>query len=103
MLSNFEHKKKRGSGITKVSDLFSKYAQLLRAPQGSVIAVFIEVVEEFFHITLEKNQCSYSLHTKTLSLRASGMIKSEITLRKKQILERMAEKLGVKNTPTEIL
>ncbi len=93
----------RGKGITKVSDLFSKYKQLLKAPQGSVITAFIEVVDEMFHISVQKSQYSYSLQTKTLSIRVSGMIKSEITLQKKKILSRMAEKLGEKSTPKEIL
>ncbi len=96
-------KKQRGNGIIKVADLFLKYKQILKAPQGSVVTAFIEVVEDLFHITLEKHQCSYSPQTKTLSLRVSGMIKSEILLQKRKILLRMAEKLGEKSTPTEIL
>jgi hypothetical protein len=96
-------KKVRGKGIIKVSDLFLKYKQILKAPQGSVVSAFIEVVEDMFHITLKKHQCSYSPQTKTLSLQTSGMIKSEILLQKKKILTHMAEKLGEKSTPKEIL
>ncbi len=96
-------KKQRGNGIIKVSDLFSKYKQILKAPQGSFVTAFIEVVDEIFHIKLQKNQCSYSPQTKTLSLRGSGMIKSEILLQKKKILSGMVEKLGEKSSPKEIL
>ncbi len=95
--------KKRGNGIVKVSNLFSKYKNLLRAPQGSVITAFIEVVEDIFHTTLKKEHCSYSPQTKTLSVKVSGMIKTEIILKKKNILQGMAEKLGDTNIPKEIL
>ena len=95
--------KKRGLGITKVSNLFSKYKNLLRAPQGSVITAFTETVATLFNITIKKEHCSYSPQTKTLSVKVSGMLKTEILLQKKKILQHMAEKLGEANIPKEIL
>ena len=95
--------KQRGQGIKKVSDLFLKYKNTLRAPQGSVIAAFIVVVDDLFSVALTRSQCSYSLSSRTLSVKVSGMIKSEITLKKKEILMRMVDILGEKSAPKEIL
>lgn len=103
IFSSNDKKKQRGQGITKISDLFKKYKDVLRAPQGVVVDAFIEVVFERLGVRIEKEQCTYGVATKTLSIRVPGMIKSEIKLQKKIILNRMAEKLGDKSAPTEIL
>ncbi len=39
-------KRRRGGGIVKLSDLFKKYTDVLKAPQGTVVKQFIEVVQE---------------------------------------------------------
>lgn len=97
------HPKKRGQGIVRMSDLFKKYTDVLRAPQGTVTQAFVDVVEEILGASIKKESCTYSVASKTLVVRAPGMIKSEIQLQKKKIIARMAEKLGPKNIPIEIL
>ncbi len=72
MFNSDRKKKQRGNGIIKVADLFSKYKQILKAPQGSVVTAFIEVIEDLFHITLEKHQCAYSPQTKHSPLEFLG-------------------------------
>lgn len=103
MQFNSDNKKKRGQGIVKVSDLFKKYTDVLKAPQGIVVTAFIEVIFEVLGVRIEKEQCTYSVASKTLSTRLPGMIKSEIKLQKKLILQKMVEKLGPKSAPKEIL
>ena len=93
----------RGKGIVKVSDLFKKYTDVLKAPQGTVVASFVEVVFEVLGVRIDKKHCSYSVASKTLSAQLPGMIKSEIKLQKKIILKKMEEKLGKKSAPMEIL
>lgn len=100
---NSNKRKQRGQGIVKLSDLFKKYTDVLKAPQGTVVNAFIEVIFEVLGIRIEKDNCTYSVASKTLSVRVPGMIKSEITLQKKLILQKMAEKIGQKNVPKEIL
>ena len=95
-------KKKRGQGIVKVSDLFLKYKSILKAPQGTVITACIESVSEIFGHTLSKSQCRYNIHTKTLTITVSGILKSEIILRKREILQKMIEKLGTESAPKDI-
>lgn len=103
MISGDLGKKKRGQGIVKVADLFEKYRKTLTAPQGVVVTAFQEVIFDLLGVRIEKEQCNYQVGSKTLSVQVPGMIKSEIKLQKKLILQKMAEKLGAKSAPTEIL
>ncbi len=96
-------KKKSGHGITRVSNLFSKYAKLLKAPQGTVVQACIDVIFDIYGITLKKNQCTYQVQSKTLVLHIPGTIKSEVLLNKEVILSEMAKKIGVESTPKNIL
>ena len=96
-------KKKRGGGIVKISDLFKKYTDVLKAPQKTVVKNFIEVIQDLFGVTLRPDQCAYSVTSRTLSLRISGMLKTEIILQKKKVLEHMEQRLGEKNRLREIL
>ena len=95
---------RKGRGeITRLSALFEKYRQTLRAPQGAVIDCFCEVVEDLIGVPVSKSDISYTVHSQTLSVRARGPLKSEIQLRKKEILTHMQGRLGAKNAPAEIL
>lgn len=96
-------KKTRGGDITKISELFAKYVQRLQAPQGTVIKTFQEVVHDLFGITIRKEQCSYTVSTRTLALTLPGPIKSEILLKKKEILTHLKGRLGEKSAPQNIL
>ena len=98
-----EKRKQRGQGIVKLSDLFKKYTDILNAPQGTVVSAFIEVIFEVLGVRIEKEDCTYSVSSKTLSLRVPGMIKTEIKLQKKLILQKIAERIGEKSAPKEIL
>lgn len=95
--------KRGGKGIVKISDLFKKYTDVLKAPQKTVVKNFIEVVQDLFGVTLRPDQCAYSVASRTLSLRISGMLKTEIILQKKKVLEHMEHRLGEKNGLREIL
>lgn len=96
-------KKQRGQGIVKISDLFKKYAETLQAPQGVVVDAFIDAVHVVLGVRLEKEQCSYTVQTKTLMVRAPGIIKTEIKKQQKQLLDHMRETVGAKSIPKTIL
>jgi hypothetical protein len=91
------------SAPTKIGDLFEGYRKRLQAPQKSVIAVAIEVIHDLLGVSLDAKVFSYSPHTKTLSIKAPGMVKSEITLQKTEILAHMKGRLGEKSAPTTII
>ena len=96
-------KKKRGEGITHVSKLFEKYMKTIKAPQGTVVKEFVDLVDDLCQIKIKPEQCTYSVATKTMKLTVSGMVKTEILLRKKEVLAHMKGRLGEKGAPTEIL
>lgn len=95
---------RQGRGqITKLSDLFDKYKKTLKAPQGVVVSCFVEVVEDLIGIPVAKKDVKYTVYTKTLAVRVQGPLKSEILLRKKEILSHMKGRLGEGSSPLEIL
>ena len=93
----------RGEGIKALGSLFEKYKKQLIAPQGSVITAFQEVVEDIFGLKIPKENISYSVHNKTISLRISGPLKTEIKLRKDEVIAHLKGRLGEKSAPTDIL
>lgn len=99
----FTPHKKRGQGVVHVSDLFKKYLQVLHAPQGVVIQAFINASREVCGAVVRKEQCSFTVSTKTLVFKGSGMVKTEILLHKKDILDSMRYTIGEQSIPKEIL
>jgi hypothetical protein len=95
-------RKARGE-ITKLSTLFDKYKKILKAPQGTVIESFIEVVEELVGIKIEKSRVTYKVHSRVLAVNAQGPLKNEIRLRKEEILAHLKGRLGEQSAPVEIL
>lgn len=93
----------RGEGIKKLSDLFDKYKNTLKAPQGSIVNVFCEVVEDVLDISLSKNQVTFNTFTKIITLNTPGVVKSEIKLNKKEILSHLKGRLGVSSAPKDIV
>lgn len=95
-------KKQRGQGIVHVKNLFTKYAATLRAPQKTVTQAFVNAVEDTLSRAIHE-QCSYAPQTQILTVSVSGILKTEILLKKKEILKTMADVLGPRNVPKEIL
>jgi hypothetical protein len=87
----------------KLSDLFEVYRKRLRAPQGSVVDAAIEVIHDVIGVTLKKSEVTYTPRTRTLTLRTSGMVKSEVHLKKEEILAHLKGRLGPSNAPESIL
>jgi hypothetical protein len=95
--------KRDGNKATKISDLFEKYKNTLKAPQGIVIDNFREVVEDLLGLPIKKEQVKYTVHSRTLSINVQGPLKSEIKLRKKEILNHLKGRLGDTSAPLDII
>jgi|GEM_PF-371488 len=93
-----QRKGRRGE-ITKVSDLFEKYKTILKAPQGTVVKEFIEVVQDLLGIKIDRKYIRYSVATKTISLTAPSALKQEISLHREEILLHLKARLGEKSAP----
>lgn len=88
---------------TRISDLFEVYRKRLRAPQGSVIDAAVEVIHDVLGVVIDKKHLSYTPHSRTLTIKASGMLKTEVNLKKGEILTHLKGRLGPQNAPTTIL
>ncbi len=96
-------KKPRSGEMMKVSSLFDKYKLTLRAPEASIVKIFIEVVDDLYGWKLEKKHISYSPTKKVFYITAGGALKTEISLRKEEILLHITGRLGSKHGPKDIL
>jgi hypothetical protein len=88
---------------TKISDLFEKYKNTLKAPQGVVVDNFREVMEDLFGLPIKKEQIKYTVYSRTLSVNVQGPLKTEIKLRKKEILNHLKGRLGDNSAPLDII
>jgi len=93
---------KRRGEIVSVKDLFAKYKNTLVAPQKTVEMEVIRVVGEVVGITLTEAQVTYTVSTKAVTLRVSGMIKQEVRVKNKEVIAELQKRLGVKNAPSQI-
>jgi len=93
---------KRRGEIVAVKDLFSKYKNRLAPPQKTVEMEVIRVVGEIVGITLTEAQVSYTVSTKTLSIRVSGIVNQEVKIKNREILAELKKRLGEKNSPSQI-
>lgn len=95
--------RKRQGEIVPIKDLFSKYRLVLKAPQKSVESEVVRVVGEVVGITLKEGQVSYTVSTRTIHMRVSGVVRQEILLRQGEILTKLVSLLGEQSAPRKIV
>lgn len=93
----------RGEGIKHITNLFDSYRTRLIAPKRTIIEAFIEVVSDLYGFTVGAEEIAYTPATRTLSLRSPGPLKTEVLLRKEEILAHLTGRLGQKNAPKDIV
>lgn len=96
-------KKTRGQGIKKISHLFEKYKNTLKAPEKTVITTFLEVIDDLYGWDIPKNYIRFNSQTRMISIQTSGVLVSEIKLHKQEILNHLKGRLGEKNAPKDII
>lgn len=94
---------KRRGEITAVKDLFEKYRKTLQAPQKTVELEGIRVIGELTNLKLKEEQIEYTVSTRVLAIKASSLIKQEIKIKNKAILDELKKRLGSKSSPQTIL
>jgi hypothetical protein len=93
-----------GNGVPKkISDLFEVYRKRLRAPQGSVIDAATEVISDVLGVPMKREYLAYDPKSRILRVNASGPLKSEVSLRREEILNHLKGRLGTKSAPLTIL
>ncbi len=93
----------RGEGIKPINRLFEKYRNQLIAPQGSVKKAFCEIVFDLYGYKVREDQVAYSVHNRTLTLKTPSALKTELLLKKKELITHLKGRLGEKNAPTTLL
>jgi len=93
----------RNGSVRGIKDLLSVYKERMRPPQDSVIKVFQSIVLKECGIDLARTAVKYSPASKTIALTIAGPHKTEILLRKKQLLALCARELGPKGAPEHLV
>ncbi|MCA9361583.1 hypothetical protein KC845_03440 [Candidatus Kaiserbacteria bacterium] len=88
--------------ISSVSSLFEKYKKILKAPQSTVVQATVDIIEDLFSIRVDSKNIKYNTNSRSLQINVSGPLKSEILLRKKELLNHLTGRLGVESAPKEI-
>lgn len=88
--------------MKRLGDLFERYRTRIKAPQASVEKECLIVIKELTQFDLELSQVEYTVSTRTLSLRVPSVLRTEILLKKPEILERLKSHLGADSCPTYI-
>lgn len=92
----------RSDGMVGITDLFQKYRERLVAPERTVITTFCEVVHDLYGIEIPVAVVMYTPRSRSITLRASGVLKQEIALHQSEILSHLQGRLG-RQAPTKIL
>ncbi len=89
--------------IKKIGDLFARYKDKFKPPQGTVEKACVESIFEITGIKLDKNNVSYTVNTKTIKLNISSLLKTEIKFKQREIIANLKQRLGGQSTPEIIL
>ena len=88
--------------MKRLGDLFERYRTRIKAPQASVEKECLIIIKELTQFDLQLSQVEYTVSTRTLSLRVPSILRTEILLKKAEILEKLKAHLGADNCPTYI-
>ena len=88
--------------MKRLGDLFERYRKRIKAPQASVEKECLIIINELMQFDLKTSQIEYTVSSRTLSLRIPSVLRTEILLKKTEILEKLKAHLGADNCPTHI-
>ena len=86
-----------------MSSLLESFQKRFTPPQASVEKRVAEIICEITPLTIKPEQVSYSVGSKTISLKVPSILKSELQHHKATILGRLESEMGIKNSPKTIL
>lgn len=89
--------------MKRIGDLFDRYKKHFKAPQASVEKECAAVITELTGFIIEPTQVTYTVSTRTISLRVPSVLKSELRLQHPRILAELENRLGKDGCPKVIL
>lgn len=93
----------RGEGVKRIRDLFAGYKGRFVPPRKTVVEALKEVIFDLYQFELKDEHIAYTPSTKIITLSAPGPLKTEIRLRKEEVLVHLKGRLGEKHAPSDII
>jgi len=96
-------KKDPSDNDRQLGRLLERYKTLLKPPQASVEKECIAVIEEMTGIALKPHQVRYTVSSRTITIKAPSILRSELSFHRTAILEVLKNRLGDTSAPTAII
>jgi hypothetical protein len=87
----------------QLGNLLARYKNHFKPPQASVVKECIEVIKSVSGIDLEQKHLIYTVSSRTLSVQASSLIRSELKTHQEAISFELQKRLGAHNAPKVII
>ena len=87
----------------QLGNLIDRYKHIIKPPQASVQKQAIKTIENITTLILREDQIVYNVHTRTLTIKAPSLIRSELAMSYGAILEALKTELGPQNAPHQII
>ena len=96
-------RKRPEQNYNQLGNLLERYKKQLKPPQASVEKVCVSVVADLTGIPLGAHQITYTVSSRTITIKASSLIKSELKTHYTAILLELEKRLGLGSAPTTII
>lgn len=83
--------------------LLEKYRTRIRAPQKRIVEVFQHIAEQEIGVHIDTKYITYQVRDKNIFLTCPSLLKSEVSMKKRDILTRMKDILGERDAPQNII
>jgi hypothetical protein len=87
----------------QLGNLLERYKKHFKPPQASVEKVCISVIKDITGMPLGAHQITYTVHSRTVTIKAPSLIKSELKTHHTAILLELEKRLGLGGAPTTII
>jgi hypothetical protein len=88
---------------SQLGNLLERYKKVLKPPQASMEKECLEVIKEITTLELNPKQITYTVATKTISITAPSILRSELKRSYPEIIKALQKRLGVQNAPDTII
>lgn len=96
-------KKELHTNKQHLSNILDRFKDRFKPPQASVEKVFIDVVKEVVGFTLKPENVDYSVVNKTIHLKISSLLKTELKAKQSEINEVLLQRLPKHDVPKVFL
>jgi hypothetical protein len=87
----------------QLGNLLERYKRVLKPPQASVEKECVQVIKDLLGVELALSQVSYTVHSKTIYIKAPSVLRSELSRSYPLILRELKARLGEGSSPQTIL